>query len=115
MERIPFGGTEVLTTTVIEAQTVLLHVPSALAKYVVVAVGETVIEVMPLNAGSAVPPHDPLYHFHIPCAPRVPPLIVRVMLSPVQMLSKGLSEVIRVAATDSSKRVTLKLHVLTLL
>jgi hypothetical protein len=56
----PAVGT-VCTVTVKLLHIVLLQVPSARTKYVVVVVGETVtLEPVP----TAVPAQDPLYHFH---------------------------------------------------
>ena len=77
----------------------------------VVTVGETVMEVCPLNALSRVPPHVPLYHLQAAPAPKVPPLMVRVIFSPAQMLLKSRLEVTEVAAMEGSRTVTLKLTV----
>jgi hypothetical protein len=104
-------GPVVDTNTVMEAQAVMLQVPSILAKYVDVALGETVMDVAPLNAGRSVPPQVPVYHLQFAPAPRVPPLTVKVMFSPAQMLLKSRLEVIEEGSADVSNRVTTKLAV----
>jgi hypothetical protein len=83
---VTFPGLPVLTTTVTEAHAVILQSPSALTKYVVVNEGETVMVVMPLYAGKAVPPHEPVYHFQVAASPSEPPFMVSVIDSPRQML-----------------------------
>ena len=56
-------------------QTVVLHVPSALTKYIVVVVGEIVIEEpFPIT----LLPHCPANHFQLPPFPRLPPEILNV-------------------------------------
>ena len=77
----------------------------------VVAVGATVMDVWPLYALNKVPPQDPVYHFQEAPAPNVPPLMVRVMFSPAQILLKSRLEVMEFAAMDGSETVTLKLAV----
>ena len=68
-----------LTVTVVEAQDV--NVPQLVfaAKYVVVVVGETVIdEPVPIK----VPPHEPVNH----CVEATPPVAVRVVFEPLQIV-----------------------------
>lgn len=55
------GTEESLTVTVTLRQMVLLQVPSALTKYVVVAAGATT-KLLPVP--TEVPPHEAVYHFH---------------------------------------------------
>jgi hypothetical protein len=75
---------------------VLLQVPSALTKYVVVAVGDTVM-LVPVPA--EVPPHDDVYHFQLAPVPRLPPLMLKVVFCPLQIVVVPLIEV---AGTDVS-------------
>lgn len=78
------------TVIVIFLQTVLLHVPSALKKYVVEEVGLTVIlDPEP----TSVPAHDPLYHFQLAPSPSLPPFTDNVELVPRQMVVVPLIEV----------------------
>ena len=69
------------------------------------------MEVCPLNALNKVPPQDPVYHLQEAPAPSVPPLMVRVMFSPAQILLKSRLEVMLFAAMEGSRTVTLKLAV----
>ena len=69
------------------------------------------MEVCPLNALNKVPPQDPVYHLHVAPAPSVPPLMVRVIFSPAQILLKSRLEVMLFAAMEGSRTVTLKLAV----
>ena len=75
---------------------VLLQVPSALTKYVVLTVGATVM-LAPVPAN--VPPHDVVYHFQLAPVPRLPPLTERVVFLPRQIV---VEPVIEVAGTDVS-------------
>ncbi len=68
----------------------LLHVPSALRKYVVVEAGETVTL---LPVPTDVPPQLPLYHFQLAPAPRLPPLTLSVVFLPRQIVVVPLIEV----------------------
>jgi hypothetical protein len=72
---------KVLTLMDLLAQLVVLHVPSARTKYVVVAEGVTLI-LIPLP--TAVPPQELLYHFQSALLPRLPPFTLRVTLEPLQ-------------------------------
>jgi hypothetical protein len=72
---------KVLTLMDLLAQLVVLHVPSARTKYVVVAEGVTLI-LLPLP--TAVPPQELLYHFQSALLPRLPPFTLRVTLEPLQ-------------------------------
>ena len=47
------------------------------------AVGFTVIE-LPVPAD--VPPHEPVYQCHVAPVPRLPPVTIRVLLVPLQVL-----------------------------
>lgn len=70
---------KLLTTTVTEAQYVVLHVPSALTKYVVVTLGVAVKEVsVPINPA----PQDVEYQFQIPFVPSEPPVNDKVVELP---------------------------------
>ncbi len=64
-----------VTLTLTLTQDVVLQVPSALTKYVVVAAGETEIEA---PVPTSVPPQEPLYHCHAPTVPKDPPFTVNV-------------------------------------
>jgi hypothetical protein len=77
---IEVAGTE-LSLTVIERllQIVVLHVPSALTKYVVEATGETVIDD---PDPTALPPQDALYHLQVAPVPRLPPFTDKVVDCP---------------------------------
>lgn len=68
-----------VTVTAKLAHIVLLQVPSALTKYVVLADGDTVTEV---PEPTLVPPQEPLYHFHVAPAPSVPPETLSVVEVP---------------------------------
>ncbi len=74
----------------------LLQVPSALRKYVVVAAGATVTL---LPVPTDVPPQLPLYHFQLAPAPRLPPLTFKVVFLPRQIV---VVPVIEVAGTEVS-------------
>jgi hypothetical protein len=75
---------------------VLLQVPSALTKYVVEDLGETVmLDPVPAN----VPPHDVVYHLQLAPAPRLPPPTESVVLLPRQIV---LVPPIDVAGTEVS-------------
>jgi hypothetical protein len=101
---IEVAGTDVsCTVTVTLLQMVLLQVPSALAKYVVVAVGDTVM-LAPVPA--EVPPHDDVYHFQLAPVPRLPPLTDSVVFLPLQIV---VVPVIEDAGTDVSCTVTVTL------
>ena len=88
---------------------VLLQVPSALTKYVVVAVGDTVM-LVPVPAD--VPPHDDVYHFQLAPVPRLPPFTDSVVFLPRQIV---LVPLIEVAATEVSLIVSVNdLHIVVL-
>jgi hypothetical protein len=72
---------KVFTLMDLLAQAVVLQVPSARTKYVVVAEGVTLM-LLPLP--TAVPPQELLYHFQSALLPRLPPLTLRVTLEPLQ-------------------------------
>ena len=74
----------------------LLQVPSALRKYVVVAAGATVTL---LPVPTDVPPQLPLYHLQLAPVPRLPPLTLKVVFLPRQIV---VVPVIEVAGTDVS-------------
>ena len=69
---------------------VLLQVPSARTKYVVVEAGATVT-VLPVPTD--VPPQLPLYHFQLAPIPRLPPLTLNVVFLPKQIVVVPLIEV----------------------
>lgn len=100
---------ESLTVTVTDLQTVLLQIPSALTKYVVVDAGETVSEVPVL---SNVPPQLLPYHFQLAPVPKLPPDIDNVVLWPTQIV---VVPVMLLAGMDVSRRVTVKLLQMVLL
>ena len=76
-----------VTVTVTDAHAVVLP-PSALTKYVVVAVGETErLPFVPVPVPTNVPPQLPEYHFHDPQEPNVPPLTVNVDVPPTVILA----------------------------
>jgi hypothetical protein len=104
------AGTDVsCTVTVTLLQMVLLQVPSALTKYVVVAVGDTVM-LAPVPAD--VPPHDDVYHFQLAPVPRLPPFTDSVVFLPRQIV---LVPLIEVAATEVSLIVSVNdLHIVVL-
>ncbi len=88
---IALTGTEVsCTVTVTLLQIVLLQVPSALRKYVVVAAGATVTL---LPVPTDVPPQLPLYHLQLAPVPRLPPLTLKVVFLPRQIVVVPLIEV----------------------
>jgi hypothetical protein len=70
---------------------VLLQVPSARTKYVLVEAGVTVMLVPVPNE---VPPQLPLYHFHVAPVPNVPPFTLKVVFWPTQIA-------VDVAVTDT--------------
>ena len=73
-------------------QMVLLQVPSARTKYVVVpAVVPVILSDDPVLI--AVPPQLPLYHFQLAPVPRLPPLTLNVVLPPRQIVVVPLIEV----------------------
>jgi len=107
---IDVAGNEVSPmVTVILRQIVVLQVPSARTKYVVFVDGETV---MLFPAESAVPPHEPEYHFQEAEWPRLPPVNPSVVLCPRQMVEVP---VIAVAGTEESLTVTVTLRQMVLL
>jgi hypothetical protein len=69
---------------------VVLQEPSALTKYVVLTVGDTVM-LAPVPAN--VPPHDDVYHFQLAPVPRLPPLTERVVFLPRQIVLVPVIEV----------------------
>lgn len=72
------AGTEVsLTVITMLLQTVLLQVPSARTKYVLVVVGFTAIL---LPVPTEVPPQLPVYHFQLAEVPKAPPFTLSVVL-----------------------------------
>ena len=75
---------------------VLLQVPSALRKYVVVVAGAT-LTLLPVPTD--VPPQLPLYHLQLAPVPRLPPVVLSVVLLPLQMVVVPL---IDVAGTEVS-------------
>jgi len=90
-------------------QMVLLQVPSARTKYVVVVAGVT-IRLLPVAI--AVPPQLPLYHFQLAPVPRLPPLTLNVVFLPRQMVVVPLIEV---AGNEVSCTVTVTLLQMVLL
>ena len=74
----------------------LLQVPSALRKYVVVVAGTTVTL---LPVPTDVPTQLPLYHLQLALVPRLPPLTLKVVFLPRQIV---VVPVIEVAGTDVS-------------
>jgi hypothetical protein len=104
------AGTELsLTVTVTDLQTVLLHVPSARTKYVVVIAGDTVSKDPVVRI---VPPQLPLYHFHEAPNPKLPPDTDKVVAFPTQMV---VVPEILTAGVDVSLTVTVKLLQMVLL
>ena len=75
----------VLTLTVILAQTVVLHTPCALTKYVEVNVGFTV-KVVPEPIGAPAP-QPPINHCQVAPVPKLPPRISNVTGSPAQIVA----------------------------
>jgi hypothetical protein len=88
---------KVCMNMVLLTQAVVLQVPSALAKYVVVVVGFTT---MLLPVPMAVPPQELLYHFQLAFPPSVPPLMRSVLLPPLH--TESTDAVIDVAAEDNT-------------
>jgi hypothetical protein len=71
------------TVTVTLLQMVVLQVPSALTKYVIVFAGATeILAPVPIE----VPEHEPLYHFQLAPAPKLPPVTESVVFLPRQRL-----------------------------
>jgi hypothetical protein len=94
---IEVAGNEVSCTVIlILLQIVMLFVPSARTKYVVLVEGAKVI-LAPVP--TKVPPHDDVYHFQLAPVPRLPPLTDRVVLLPLFIKVVPLIEV---AGTDVS-------------
>ena len=93
-----------LTVIVPEAQVVVLHVPSARTKYVVVMEGFTIIE---LPVPTKVPPHEPEYQFHDAPVPSDPPETVNVTGVPLQMVVVPVMEAGAVEAVGCALIVTL--------
>lgn len=91
------------TVTVCDAHEVVLQVPEYLTKYVVVDVGDTVME-FPVPTG--VPPHDPENHCAVAPVPEVPPDKVNVVDAPEQIVEVP---VMLVGATLGMFMVTLVL------
>jgi len=90
-EFIAIAGTDVSFTVMVTLRhTLLLQVPSALTKYVVVTEGLT-DKLLPVPM--EVPPQLALYHFQLAFVPNVPPLTDKVVLLPLQI-------VVDVAVTD---------------
>lgn len=76
------GAVELVFTVIVtETQAVLLQVPSARTKYVVVVAGLTAME-LPLPTD--VPPQLPLYHCQLAPVPSEPPTTKRLVLLPGQ-------------------------------
>jgi hypothetical protein len=74
---------------------VVLQVPSALTKYVVVALtGTVILAPVPTN----VPPQLPVYHLHVAPVPNAPPCTVKVVVVGPQLVVTLL--VAPVGATD---------------
>ena len=77
-----FKTGKAFTVTVTDAQVVVLQVPLYLTKYVVVPVGDTVIEFpVPTN----VPPQKSLNHCAVAPVPALPPFKVKVVDWPIQI------------------------------
>jgi hypothetical protein len=100
---------KVFTVTVAFAHVVVLHVPLYLTKYVVLVVGDTVIE---LPVPITVLPHEPENQSATAPVPALPPLKVRVVDPPLHIV---VVPVILVGATDKVFTVTVALaHVVVL-
>jgi hypothetical protein len=100
-ELIEIAGTDVsFTVIVMLLQMLLLQVPSARTKYVVVTTGLTV-KVLPVPAET--PPQLPLYHLQVAEVPNTPPFIDKVVLLPLQIVDEV--AVAEVAGTDVSLTV----------
>ena len=72
---------------VIDLQVVLLQVPSALPNTVTdPAAGgpQVMVEPVPMEV---LPPQEPLYHFHAAPVPKVPPLMLKLVDVPTQILT----------------------------
>ena len=100
-ELIEIAGTDVsFTVIVMLLQMLLLQVPSARTKYVVVTTGLTV-KVLPVPAET--PPQLPLYHLQVAEVPNTPPFIDKVVLLPLHIVDEV--AVAEVAGTDVSLTV----------
>ena len=78
------AGTDVSFTVMVTLRhTLLLQVPSALTKYVVVTAG-LMVKLLPVP--TEVPPQLPLYHFQLADVPNVPPFTDKVVLLPLQIV-----------------------------
>ena len=75
----------VLTVIVTETQAVVLHVPTALTKYVVLTVGDTEKEPVELLV-TTVPVQDPESNCQVAPLPKDPPLTVRVVGEPLHIV-----------------------------
>ena len=107
---IDVAGTEVSrTTTVTGKHAVLLQVPSARTKYVVVVAGATV-RLLPVP--TEVPPQLPLYQRHVAPVPKLPLFMLKVVFLPRQIVV-GPTTV--VAGKDVSCTFTVKLRQIVLL
>jgi len=73
----------VLTITDFVLQMVVLHVPSARKKYVVLDEG-TGVWLIPVPRN--VPPHDPEYHTHLAPVPKVPPFLLIDVADPIHIV-----------------------------
>jgi hypothetical protein len=104
------AGTEVSLTVIVKfLQIVLLQIPSALTKYVVVVLGFCVIDA---PDPSKVPAQLLLYHFQLAPEPSWPPLILNVELLPWQIVEMPLTEL---AGNDESwTRILMFLHAVVL-
>ena len=90
----------VFTVTVTLAQVVVLQVPSALTKKVVVTF---TLVTSDAPVPTAVPPQVPLYHLQVAPVPSVPPVTVKVTLpGPQRLVALALAAV---AAVDSELMV----------
>jgi hypothetical protein len=100
-ELIEIAGTDgSFTVIVMLLQMLLLQVPSARTKYVVVTTGLTV-KVLPVPAET--PPQLPLYQLQVAEVPNTPPFIDKVVLLPLQIVDEV--AVAEVAGTDVSLTV----------
>jgi hypothetical protein len=88
----------VFTVTVTLTQAVVLQLPSALTKKVVVALTATLLSVAPVP--TKVPPQLPLYQFHEAPVPKEPPVILR-LTEVVAPHVDVILELADVAATDN--------------
>lgn len=105
------GSVENACTISIElTQTVVLHVPSARTKYIVVVTGLSVGE---LPVPTSNEPHEPLYQFQVAPLPKVPPAVVNVTEEPWQIVDGFI--VSDVGFVELTSRVTVVLtHVVIL-